>query len=75
MRLLSTQTKYPELSDFSTKDKIPEYAILSHTWGKDEVRYEELSDPSSRKKKGYQKILWCCQQAAKDNINWVWVDT
>lgn len=75
MRLLSTTTEYPELHEFISEDEIPAYAILSHRWGDEEVKYEEIADPASRNKKGYQKILWCCQQAAKENIEWAWVDT
>ncbi len=75
MRLLNTGTKDPELREFISDEDIPQYAILSHTWEDEEVKYEEMADPSSRKKKGYQKISWCCQQAAMDNIHWVWVDT
>jgi hypothetical protein len=39
MRLIDVDTL--ELRSFTDND-IPEYAILSHTWGPDEVSYEEL---------------------------------
>ncbi|KAI0976336.1 vegetative incompatibility protein HET-E-1 [Xylaria arbuscula] len=48
-----------------TKDLLPheisqyKYAILSHTWGPDEE----------------EKILFCGQQAAADNLSYFWVDT
>lgn len=40
MRLLHVDTF--EIRMFSEND-VPEYAILSHTWGADEVTYQELS--------------------------------
>ncbi|PVH69044.1 HET-domain-containing protein [Cadophora sp. DSE1049] len=46
-----------------TKDfvggEIPEYAILSHTWGK----------------VGYEKIRFCGRQARRDDLHNFWVDT
>ncbi len=75
MRLLSTTMKDPELYEFISDDNIPPHAILSHTWGDEEVKYEDMDNPSACRKKGYQKILWCCRQAARNNIHWAWVDT
>ena len=42
--------------DFS--DKIPRYAILSHTWGADaeEVTFKDLIDGTGKDKTGYDKI-------------------
>lgn len=40
MRLLDVDTL--EIKTFS-ENNLPEYAILSHTWGPDEVTYQELS--------------------------------
>jgi hypothetical protein len=40
MRLIDVATL--EIKTFSEND-IPEYAILSHTWGADEVTYQEMS--------------------------------
>jgi hypothetical protein len=68
--------------DFSlTKDfvgeNIPEYAILSHTWGADteEVTYRDLMDGTGKNKTGYQKIRFCGKQAGQDHIQYFWVDT
>ncbi|KAF4334717.1 heterokaryon incompatibility protein het-E-1 [Fusarium beomiforme] len=63
-----------ELKSPSTGD----YAILSHTWGteEDEVTFQDLQEPDERKKKnGWSKIQECCEQAKKDGIDWVWIDT
>ncbi|KAK2684510.1 hypothetical protein QWA68_016853 [Fusarium oxysporum] len=51
------------------------YAILSHTWGEEEVSFHEYHMPDKESKKGYAKIKACCLQARKDRIHWVWVDT
>lgn len=57
---------------------VPPYAILSHTWDEEEVSYQDwqtLPWPALQEKKGFQKIEYCCQQAARDGLEWVWVDT
>lgn len=56
---------------------IPDYAILSHTWGPDydEPTYRDLVDGTGQAKAGYKKILFCSEQAAKDGIQHCWVDT
>ncbi|KAI0542682.1 HET-domain-containing protein [Xylaria digitata] len=56
-------------------DGIPQYAILSHTWGEDEVLFQDLSDKKHKDKLGYAKIEGCCQQAIRDDFEFVWVDT
>ena len=56
MRLLNSSTL--EITEFSDTD-VRDYAILSHTWGKDEVTFEDIEnqEPSARCKKGYAKLL------------------
>ncbi|KAI0587668.1 HET domain-containing protein [Pyrenophora tritici-repentis] len=63
-------------------DDVPAYAILSHTWGPTEVSLQEFADPSLGAKdtsmeigSGYWKIKKACEQAVKDNLKYVWVDT
>ena len=58
-------------------DKIPPYAILSHTWGDDheEVTFKDLVDGSGKSKTGYTKIRFCATQAAKDGLQYFWADT
>jgi hypothetical protein len=74
MRLLNATTR--QLEEF-VAEEIPPYAILSHTWGKaaDEVKLQDLNDVNVEEKRGYQKIDYCCKQALKDGLQWVWVDT
>ncbi|PVH69230.1 HET-domain-containing protein [Cadophora sp. DSE1049] len=56
---------------------ITPYAILSHTWGEDdeEVTFEDLKDGSGKTKNGYKKLRFCGQQAARDGLQYFWVDT
>jgi hypothetical protein len=58
-------------------DRIPPYAILSHTWGddKDEVTFDDIRTGAGKSKTGYNKIAFCGEQAKKDGLNHFWVDT
>ncbi|KAK4182198.1 heterokaryon incompatibility protein-domain-containing protein, partial [Podospora australis] len=56
-------------------DKIPPYAILSHTWGDGEVLFRDITDGRHKSKAGYAKISYCGDQAAHDGLNFFWVDT
>ncbi|PQE04476.1 HET domain-containing protein [Rutstroemia sp. NJR-2017a BVV2] len=71
-----------------TWKNIPDYAILSHTWGSDkqtgestEVTFRDMTDimkdpthPSS-KKAGYRKIVSACKVARDNKLEYIWVDT
>jgi len=61
-------------TDFRRKT-IPPYAILSHTWGDDEFLFEDLVNGTGKRKAGYEKILFCGEQAARDHVQYFWVDT
>jgi hypothetical protein len=56
---------------------IPRYAILSHTWGRDdeEVNFKDLMEDSGKTKAGYRKLQFCGEQAARDGLQYCWVDT
>jgi hypothetical protein len=55
---------------------IPNYAILSHRWGSDEVTFKDLIDGTSKNKAGgYSKIQFCGEQARRDGLEYFWVDT
>jgi hypothetical protein len=58
-------------------EDIPQYAILSHTWGKDdeEVTFKDLSEDIGSTKAGYKKLTFCGKQAVKDELQYFWVDT
>jgi hypothetical protein len=40
-------------------DAIPQYAILSHRWGVEEVTFKDLIDATGKSKAGYGKIQFC----------------
>lgn len=73
MWLLTTTTHPPQLKHFHSN--VPEYVILSHTWGDEEVSFQELQNETGKSKAGYWKINNCCEQAAKDGFEFAWVDT
>jgi hypothetical protein len=52
-----------------------QYAILSHTWGDDEVSFDEIHLDSAKSKQGYRKIANTCRQAVADGLKYAWVDT
>lgn len=53
----------------------PEYAILSHTWGDEEVSFLDIRDFRQHKLRGWTKIELCCKQAVVDGYDYVWADT
>ncbi|THU97861.1 HET-domain-containing protein [Dendrothele bispora CBS 962.96] len=73
----------------SKNEPVPPYAILSHRWIQgQEVSYQEFLDGASRnassgplnlfstkRKSGYNKIRAACQQALKDGLRYIWIDT
>lgn len=71
MRLLNSETL--ELHEFS--EPVPEYAILSHTWGKFEVTLQDIESGTKRHDEGFIKIRNCCAQVQEDGYDWVWIDT
>jgi hypothetical protein len=71
MRLINVETL--QLEDFAGQQ--PGYAILSHTWGVDEVTYDDMVAKSNLHKSGWVKIQHICRQAYEDGTKYVWVDT
>jgi hypothetical protein len=55
----------------------PDYAILSHTWGNEEVTYDDLVDSVGKEKSGigWSKLHFCAGRAVADGIPYFWVDT
>ncbi|KAI1378167.1 hypothetical protein F4677DRAFT_37592 [Hypoxylon crocopeplum] len=52
--------------EFVTEPVKGSYAILSHTWGEDEVSFQDLQDlPRARKKNSFAKIERTCQLASE----------
>ena len=71
MWLLNTKTK--QLKDF--QGEAPQYVILSHTWEQEEVLFADVDNPTSRTKQGWKKVDKCCEIAAAEGWEWVWIDT
>lgn len=72
-------TKSLELESFSAS-KIPNYAILSHTWQEEEVTYDDITcsnalRPAYKRKKGWQKIVGASKKAQEQDFDYLWVDT
>ena len=75
MRLLKASGGDFELISVSD-DSPPPYAILSHTWTEgQEVTYHELLAGIRQGKTGFDKIRFCLDRAAKDGLEYCWVDT
>ncbi|KAL7803073.1 ankyrin repeat-containing domain protein [Trichoderma afarasin] len=77
MRLLHTKeldTGGFELKEFG-QENVPPYAILSHTWGEEEVTFQDMTLGRFANKKGYDKIRGCCVLARANGYDYAWVDT
>lgn len=72
MWLIDTTTH--ELHMFGSD--VPPYAILSHTWGPDEVTFQDIQQPlRARSKVSYSKIQGTCAEALRHDIRWAWIDS
>lgn len=81
MRLIDTTTLH--LREFFDSQR-PAYSILSHTWGSEEVNFQEWMEweegnPTQKArveaKRGFQKIERACQVARAHRHDYIWVDT
>lgn len=72
MRLLNSSSF--QLEDFDP-DKIPEYAILSHTWRKHEVSFADMKNGRAEGKVEYDKIQQSCRQPVAQECGYIWIDT
>ncbi|KAH9908354.1 heterokaryon incompatibility protein-domain-containing protein [Xylariomycetidae sp. FL2044] len=72
MYLINTDTLH--LEEFN--GTLPLYAILSHTWGLEEVTFADFQNaPTTGWKTGWEKIKMCCNEARKAGYRYAWVDT
>lgn len=65
------------LESFS-EEEAPPFAILSHTWSRNpaaEVKLEDIKDGTCNSKPAFHKIQFCGQQAMRDGLQYLWVDT
>jgi Heterokaryon incompatibility protein (HET) len=75
MRLLEMKASGEfSLIQVATHNVLP-YAILSHTWTSQEVTYQDLISGAGKVMAGYEKIKFCGEQAARDGLQYFWVDT
>jgi hypothetical protein len=76
MRLLHTETL--ELAEFIGEAR-PKYAILSHTWGSEEVLFQDMQRGRrgllASKKAGRDKVLRAAAVAKQNNLLYIWIDT
>ncbi|KAI1359592.1 HET-domain-containing protein [Xylaria arbuscula] len=76
MRLLKCATLTFE--DFVQRD-VPPYAILSHTWGDEEVSFSDMESgddtAAASSLAGYGKIAATCRIALAQGLEYAWVDT
>ncbi|KAM0451571.1 hypothetical protein ACHAPV_009910 [Trichoderma viride] len=61
--------------DFVGDDSPPPYAILSHTWGAEEVSFKDIVEGTGKHKLGYHKIQFCGDQGWRNGLRYFWVDT
>lgn len=75
MRLLNVETL--DFAEFvgEVGDGIPPYAILSHTWGDEEVTYKDHIEQTALLKRGYDKIHSCRRLADSEGFQYIWIDT
>lgn len=75
MRLLSFNADGEiRLAEYFGKE-IPLYAIMSHTWGSEEVKFQDVIEGTASRKEGYKKLFQFGEQAVKDGLLFFWADT
>lgn len=74
MRLINVKTR--NLEEYYGSN-IPRYAILSHRWEDEEVVFHDWQHNRDeiKHRKGYFKIIHACEQAERDNLEYLWCDT
>lgn len=78
MRLIrASSIAFPDrvtFKDFPVS-QLPPYAILSHTWGDDEVIWADFERGTAHKKPSFGKVTSSCLRAIEDGLEWVWIDS
>ncbi|KAF5632683.1 TPR domain protein [Fusarium sp. NRRL 52700] len=77
MRLLQVHQNGSVSFTKDLHDKIPPYAILSHTWESDaqEVRLNDIKAQTAHTKSGFKKLEFCRKQTTKDGLFHFWIDS
>ncbi|KAH7131753.1 heterokaryon incompatibility protein-domain-containing protein [Dactylonectria estremocensis] len=77
MRLLDVSTLEFKTFTGEVGEGIPLYAILSHTWGSNEVSYADhiVRESNNTCHEGYEKIHGLCRAAKSEGFQYAWIDT
>ena len=78
MRLLERKSDGDLVSHEYTDNDVPAYAILSHNWltnNKEEVSFQDIEAGTGKSKAGWEKIQFCADKTAADNLRYFWIDT
>ena len=76
MRLLKVNSDGTFSLTSHAGNKIPSYAILSHTWEEgEEATFQDLIKGIEKSRAGYRKIKFCGDQANTDGLQYFWVDS
>ncbi|KAK7955779.1 heterokaryon incompatibility protein-domain-containing protein [Apiospora aurea] len=78
MRLLNTSNL--RLETFADESKAPSYAILSHTWGDNEIVFDDVNTKADEErewkdKPSARKIRMSVEQALAHGLAYIWIDT
>jgi hypothetical protein len=72
MRLVNTTTLRVE---YFVDDVVPSYAILSHTWDREEITLEDMTNVSLHSRPSFKKIRESSAIAARSGYSYIWIDT
>ncbi|KAF6838836.1 ankyrin repeat-containing protein [Colletotrichum musicola] len=55
----------------------PPYAVLSHTWGYNEIKYQDLAGGKGlpTHKEGHKKLVQACRLAREQGLEYLWCNT
>jgi hypothetical protein len=62
-----------ELKEFGGR-KVLYYAILSYTWGKEEIIFQNIKMNKAMESKGYKKVRNTCSVATTNRFEYIWID-
>ena len=73
MRLVNTHSLEV---NYYLDNEIPfRYAILSHTWGREEVTLSDMQAGGAEHLHGYRRIQQACLLARNSGYSRIWIDT
>ena len=75
MRLIDCRGDSLQMQEFIDRPSFP-FAILSHTWGNEEVNFQAFNNVATRTAaKGWTKIEQTCREAKRCGFDYVWIDS